>query len=125
MKLKIEINMDNDAMLNDPKGEVVRMIKLAVRQTELKKSCNLHDINGQIVGKMEVIPDILEREYNSDDFIKDQYVTIRCRDTCEKTVYNDVRVVTVMSNYIRVRVGVGQIEHVAYRDMEQVYYREN
>lgn len=123
MKLQIEINMDNDALKRDPIGEVMRMIKLGIRNTELQKDCTLYDINGQDVGTLKIIPDrdIPSRVYSKDDFEKDRYVAITCTDGRK---YTDVKVVTVMSTYIRVRVGVGQVEHVSYKDMLTVFYRE-
>ena len=75
MKLKIEIDMDNDALKRDPIGEVMRMIKLGIRQTELKKDCTLYDINGQEVGKLQVLKD-LERTPTKDDFVKGEKITI-------------------------------------------------
>lgn len=75
MKLKIEINMDNDALKRDPIGEVIRMIKLGIRKTELTESCKLQDINGQTVGKLEIIKD-LERTPTINDFTKGEKITI-------------------------------------------------
>lgn len=90
MKLKIEINMDNDAMLKDPMGEVVRMIKLAVRQTELKDSCELKDINGNVVGKLTV------SSYGQGDFLLNETYTIfaKVNGIPERIVNAEIKMIT-------------------------------
>lgn len=62
MKLKIEIEMDNDAFQGDPGGEVERILKtVSVRldrhfgyAPDKEFSCGVMDANGNTVGRVEL-----------------------------------------------------------------------
>jgi hypothetical protein len=105
MKLKIEINMDNDAMLNDPIGEVMRMIKLGIRQTELQKDCTLYDINGQAVGKLEIIDEPVFLNVTKNDFKKGQEVTITAILNGKETKLENYVVMELMDSWMLVEKG--------------------
>lgn len=56
MTLKITIDMDNEAFSHGPLREAKRIINEALREFSVKHGdAVLHDINGNAVGKIEVI----------------------------------------------------------------------
>lgn len=58
MKLKIEIEMDNAAFADEPDLEVAEILAKMARFINLDRPdrINLHDSNGNTVGKAEVTP---------------------------------------------------------------------
>lgn len=57
MRIKIEMNMDNAAFDDDPRGEAARIIKRLAERIEgaSDKVFFLADINGNNVGKAEIL----------------------------------------------------------------------
>ena len=59
MDIKITINTDNEAFSNCPGGEIARILRRLAREIEDWRGkqdigCNLRDINGNKVGKLEI-----------------------------------------------------------------------